>query len=267
VVRAGRAARDKLVTANLRWAAALARRYRDKTRLPFEDVLQAGACGLIKAAERFDPERGYKFSTYATCWIRQSITRTIERTEPTCGSRLPNWLQQKIAHFRRELAVFHTTHGRYPGEVESAEMRRELGISPERWTDATPWLGIAPSLDGPIGDSDTTMGDLLADSSSPGPEEVVELTELREVTTAVLGQLPPRYARVMAMRFGIGDGDCEPASLSDIATELGISRARAGQLVTAGMRKLRARYPRPALPAPALPAPALPDQGDQQAAA
>jgi RNA polymerase primary sigma factor len=253
------------VTCNLRWAAALARRYREKTTVPFEDILQAGAMGLIRAAERFDPERGYKFSTYATCWIRQSITRTIERTEPICGSRLPNWLQGKIGLHRRELAVFHTAHGRYPGAVEAAEMRAALGLSAERWRDAVQWLGVAPALDAPVGDGETTMGELIA-ASIPGPEEATELTELREITDQVLSQLSPRHARVMALRFGIG-GDCEPASLSDIATELGISRARAGQLVTAAMRKLRLRYPRPALPAPALPAPALPDQGDQQAAA
>jgi RNA polymerase primary sigma factor len=254
VVRAGRAARDKLVTANLRWVAALARRYRDKTRLPFEDVLQAGAVGLIKAAEKFDPERGYKFSTYATCWIRQGITRAIERTEPICGSRLPNWIQGKIGLYRRELAVFHTAHGRYPGAVEAAEMRAALGLSAERWRDAVQWLGVAPALDAPVGDGETTMGDLIADTGIPGPEEASALTELREITATVLSQLPPRHARALALRYGIGD--TEPQSLEAIAVALGISRARAGQLVNAGMRKLRAQHPRPAAPAP----------GQQQAA-
>jgi RNA polymerase primary sigma factor len=258
-VARGLRARDKLVTCNLRWAAALARRYREKTTVPFEDILQAGAMGLIRAAERFDPERGYKFSTYATCWIRQSITRTIERTEPICGSRLPNWLQGKIGLHRRELAVFHTTHGRYPGAVEAAEMRAALGLSAERWRDAVQWLGVAPALDAPVGDGETTMGELIA-ASIPGPEEATELTELREMTDKVLSCLPPRYAQALGLRYGIG-GD-EPKSLEAIATAMGISRARAGQIVNAGMRKLRARYPRPALPAPA-----LPDQGDQQAAA
>jgi RNA polymerase primary sigma factor len=98
------------------------------------------------------------------------------------------------------------------------------------------------------------MGDLLADSSIPGPEEVSELAELREITDQVLASLPPRYAQALGLRYGIG-GD-EPASLADIATALGISRARAGQLVNAAMRKLRAQHPRPAAPAP----------GQQQAA-
>jgi RNA polymerase primary sigma factor len=255
-------ARDRLVNSNLRWVAALARRYRDKTRLPFEDVLQAGAVGLIKAAQKFDPEKGYRFSTYATCWIRQSITRTIERTEPICGSRLPNWLQGKIGLHRRELAVFHTAHGRYPGAAEAEAMRRELGLSAERWRDAVQWLGVAPSLNAPVGDGETTMGELIADSSMASPEEAVALDELRGITATVLGQLSPRHARVLALRFGIG-GDSEPQSLEAIATALGISRARAGQIVNQAMRRLRKRYPRPAAPA----APPAPDQGDQQAAA
>jgi RNA polymerase primary sigma factor len=253
------------VNSNLRWVAALARRYREKSRIPFEDLLQAGSVGLIRAAEKFDPEKGYKFSTYATGWIRQSIARTIEWSNPSCASRLPNWLFAKISLYRRELAVFHAKHGRYPGEAEAAEMRAALGLSAERWADAVQWLGVAPSLNAPVGDGDgdISLGELLA-ASTPGPDAVVELAELKEITGQVLSHLPPRHAQALSLRYGIG-GDSEPQSLEAIATALGISRARAGQIVNQAMRRLRKRYPRPA--APAAPAPALPDQGDQQAAA
>ncbi len=238
VVSAGLAARDRLVVCNMRWVASLASRYRDKTSLPFEDILQAGAVGLIKAAERFDFEKGFKFSTYATCWIRQGITRSIERTDPRCASRLPNWLQQNLAHFRRELADFYATHGHYPSAADALAMREKLGISPERWTDAAQWLGVGRSLDAPVGDGETTLAMMLPDPG-PGPDAESEMTELREKVSGLLTELRPRERQAISLRFGLDGGG--PKGLLEIGEIMGVSSERARQLCNKGIWRIRGR--------------------------
>jgi RNA polymerase sigma factor (sigma-70 family) len=240
VVSAGRRARDTLVVSNLRWVAAIAKRYREKTHLPFEDILQAGSIGLVTAAERFDPERGYKFSTYATCWIRQGITRSIERTDPRCASRLPNWIQQNLAHYRREISDFYSTHGHYPSAAESAAMREKLGISPDRWADAVQWLGVGRSLDAPVGDSETTMGELLPDPNH-GPDVEAEMTELREKVSALLIPLRPRERQALSLRFGLDGGG--PLGLLEVGKIMGVSSERARQLCNKGIWQIRGRGP------------------------
>jgi RNA polymerase primary sigma factor len=240
VVSAGRRARDTLVVCNLRWVAALAKRYRDKTSLPFEDILQAGSVGLITAAEKFDPAKGFKFSTYATCWIRQGITRSIERTDPRCGSRLPNWLQQNLSHFRREISDFYSTHGHYPNEADAAEMRAALGISPDRWADAAQWLGVGRSIDAPIGDGETTLAMMLPDPG-PGPDAESEMTELREKVSALLIPLRPRERQALSLRFGIDGGG--PLGLLEVGKIMGVSSERARQLCNKGIWQIRGRGP------------------------
>jgi RNA polymerase primary sigma factor len=238
VALAGLAARDRLVTCNLRWVAALAKNYRDKTALSFEDILQAGSVGLITAAEKFDPAKGFKFSTYATCWIRQGITRSIERTDPRCGSRLPNWLQQNLSHFRREISDFYSTHGHYPNEADAAEMRDTLGISPDRWADAVQWLGVGRSLDAPINDSETTMGELLPDPNH-GPDVEAEMTELREKVAGLLTELRPRERQAISLRFGLDGGG--PKGLLEIGKIMGVSSERARQLCNKAIWQIRGR--------------------------
>jgi RNA polymerase primary sigma factor len=238
VALAGRRARDRLVVSNLRWVAALAKNYRDKTALSFEDVLQAGAVGLIKAAEKFDPAKGFKFSTYATCWIRQGITRSIERTDPRCGSRLPNWLQQNLSHFRREISDFYSTHGHYPNEADAAEMRAALGISPDRWADAAQWLGVGRSIDAPIGDGETTLAMMLPDPG-PGPDAESEMTELREKVSALLIPLRPRERQAISLRFGLDGGG--PLGLLEVGKIMGVSSERARQLCNKAIWQIRGR--------------------------
>jgi RNA polymerase sigma factor (sigma-70 family) len=240
VVSAGLAARDRLVVCNMRWVASLASRYRDKTSLPFEDILQAGAVGLIKAAERFDFEKGFKFSTYATCWIRQGITRSIERTDPRCASRLPNWIQQNLAHYRRELADFCAAHGHYPSAADALAMREKLGISPDRWGDAVQWLGVGRSLDAPIGDGETTLAMMLPDPG-PGPDVEAELTELREKVAGLLTELRPRERQALSLRFGIDGGG--PLGLLEVGKIMGVSSERARQLCNKGIWQIRGRGP------------------------
>jgi RNA polymerase sigma factor (sigma-70 family) len=240
VVSAGLAARDRLVVCNMRWVASLASRYRDKTSLPFEDILQAGAVGLIKAAERFDFEKGFKFSTYATCWIRQGITRSIERTDPRCASRLPNWLQQNLAHFRREISDFYSTHGHYPNEADAAEMRDTLGISPDRWADAVQWLGVGRSLDAPVGDGETTLAALIPDPNH-GPDVEAELTELREKVSGLLTELRPRERQAISLRYGLDGGG--PLGLLEVGKIMGVSSERARQLCNKGIWQIRGRGP------------------------
>jgi RNA polymerase sigma factor (sigma-70 family) len=238
VALAGRRARDLLVVSNLRWVAAIAKNYREKTSLPFEDLLQSGSLGLVTAAQRFDPERGFKFSTYATCWIRQGITRSIERTDPRCASRLPNWIQQNLAHYRRELADFCAAHGHYPSAAESAAMREKLGISPDRWADSLQWLGVGRSLDAPIGDGETTVAMLIPDPG-PGPDVEAEMTELREKVAGLLIPLRPRERQALSLRFGIDGGG--PLGLLEIGEIMGVSSERARQLCNKGIWQIRGR--------------------------
>jgi RNA polymerase primary sigma factor len=240
VVSAGLAARDRLVTCNLRWVVSLAKRYRDKTALPLEDILQAGSIGLVTAAQRFDPERGYKFSTYATCWIRQSITRSIERTDPRCASRLPNWLQQNLSHYRRELADFCAAHGHYPSAADALAMREKLGISPERWGDAVQWLGVGRSIDAPIGDGETTLAMMLPDPG-PGPDAESELSELRDKVAGLLTELRPRERQALNLRYGLDGGG--PLGLLEVGKIMGVSSERARQLCNKGIWQIRGRGP------------------------
>ncbi|NUS79432.1 MAG: sigma-70 family RNA polymerase sigma factor, partial [Streptomyces sp.] len=191
-------AKDVFIRSNLRLVVAVARRY-PRSGLPLLDLIQEGNAGLVRAVEKFDYRKGFKFSTYATWWIRQAITRSIADQSRTI--RLPVHLVEELGRIRRVQREFNRENGRDP---EPAEIAKELGSTPERVTDVLDWARDPVSLNMSIDDDgDTQFGDLLEDTSAVSPEQSV-LTLLRsEELDDLIGRLDQRTASIIKMRYGI----------------------------------------------------------------
>lgn len=234
--RIGKRAMDRMINANLRLVVTVAKKAANhrQCRMELLDLVQEGAVGLKRAAEKFDPERGYKFSTYAYWWIRQGITRAIECQNRTI--RLPIHAQAAILKIGKFKARFHQAHGREPTLKECAE---HLGHSVET---LELWLSRARdagSLDQRCGDSDTsTVVELIA-CDRAGPEEEVEDRLQTEHMLDALNQLDETERQVLAMRFGLVDG--QVATLTEVGKALGVSRESARKTETKALRRLRAR--------------------------
>ncbi len=232
LVRKGQEAREKLIRHNLRLVVSIAKRYRS-SELPLIDLIQEGNIGLMTAVERYDPELGYRFSTYATFWIRQAIGRAVANLSRTI--RVPVHMHDLIAKIRRAEAQIEQVKGRPATNEELAE---QLGIEVSRVEQARSSIPRTSSLDKPIGeDGESTIGDLLPD---PRSEEVVDeaLTNaIREQIRRSLDQLTERERGVLMLRFGLG-GE-QPRTLAEIADHYGISRERVRQIEKEALAKLR----------------------------
>lgn len=235
---ASAAARQHLVEANLRLVVYLARHYADRTSLPLLDIIQEGNVGLIRAVERYDPERGHRLSTYATWWIRQSINRAIR--EQVRSIRLPASLSgaiQKLNRLQRELTQ---TLGRQPSRVELAEVSGLTLVQVEEALRA----GAQPlSLETPVGeDQDTELGESVSDPGSDEALDSLSRTELREELQRALVGIGDRERVIILKRFGLGEYAKSGAqSLEDIARDLKLSLERVRQLEIRALRKLRRR--------------------------
>jgi RNA polymerase primary sigma factor len=232
LVRKGQEAREKLIRHNLRLVVSIAKRYRS-SELPLIDLIQEGNIGLMTAVERYDPELGYRFSTYATFWIRQAIGRAVANLSRTI--RVPVHMHDLIAKIRRAEAQIEQQKGRPATNEELAEM---LGIEVSRIEQARSSIPRTSSLDRPIGeDGESTIGDLLPD---PRSEEVVDeaLTNaIREQIRRSLEQLTERERGVLILRFGL-NGE-QPRTLAEIAEHFKISRERVRQIEKEALAKLR----------------------------
>ncbi len=233
VVRDGEQARQHLLVANLRLVVSLAKRYSGRG-MPLLDLIQEGNLGLIRAVEKFDYAKGFKFSTYATWWIRQAISRGMADQGRTI--RLPVHLVEqvnKLARLRREL---HQTLGR---DATFAELAEESGIAEEKIADLLDHARDPVSLDMPVGsDEDAPLGDFIQDGQAVSAEGIVVARFMNADIARVLDTLDERERTVVRLRYGLEDG--RPRTLDEIGRVFGISRERVRQIERDSMAKLRA---------------------------
>jgi RNA polymerase primary sigma factor len=231
IVADGERASHRLSTANLRLVVAVARRYRG-TGLELPDLIQEGNLGLLKAVERFDHTRGFRFSTYATWWIRQAISRGL--ADRSRAVRLPLHAHELFVKLRWvELAVWQE-QGRAPTE---AELAARLGVRIERLRDIRRAGRELTSLDAPLGDDGgTTLSGVLPDRDAPDPGAALADAELRDAVRAALTKLAPREEQVLRLRFGVDDDT--PRTLDQVGAVLGVTRERVRQIELRALRKL-----------------------------
>ena len=232
LIQDGERAREHLIKANTRLVVSIAKKYVSQG-VPFLDLIQEGNLGLMKSVEKFDYRRGFRFSTYATWWIRQTITRAIADQGRTI--RVPVHMSDRIRKMYRKSYEIEQRLGRPPTHDELAT---ELGVEKNKlqWMLRVSWTPI--SLESPIGDEDDSeFGMYVEDDSSPSPSQVVYETMLQERVEEVLSTLSPREARILRLRFGL-DGD-RPSTLEEVGCKFGLTRERIRQIEGKALRRLR----------------------------
>jgi len=234
VQRGDKASRQKLVESNMRLVINIAKSYRNRS-IPLEDLIQEGAIGLMQAAERFDPDKGFRFSTYATHWIRQSIGRAIDNKSKAI--RLPAHVSQSLRKIEKERAKLLRELGSDPS---TEQLAFAIGISPKKLQTLIQSSQELLSLDMTLGEgSGMTLGGLLRDSSQGDPETIVFTQEMIEELQRIICELNEREQHVMRLRFRL-DGSSESVLQDDIAREMKLSRERVRQIELQAIKKLRA---------------------------
>ena len=232
LVRTGRAARDRLTISNLRLVVSIAKRYMNRG-LSFLDLIQEGNMGLMKAVEKFDYTRGYKFSTYATWWIRQAITRAIADQSRTI--RVPVHMIETVRELNRVKREYIQSHGSAPTLEDLSEL---TGMSIDKIKKVESVSQYTASLERPIGDEDEdTLGDFIEDPSSPSPTKETFRMFLREQLSRALDQLDEREREILKLRYGLEDG--HPRTLKDVSLKFNITRERVRQIEIKAIEKLK----------------------------
>ncbi|NLE99226.1 MAG: sigma-70 family RNA polymerase sigma factor [Propionibacterium sp.] len=230
----GERAVQRFVKSNLRLVVSVARKY-GRAQMPMLDLIQEGNTGLIRAVEKFDYAKGFKFSTYATWWVRQAISRGIAQQGRIV--RLPVHVAEQV---NQVAAVRRTLERQLGREPDTAEIAGELGLEEQRVIDLIRYSREHVSLDAPVDtDGDTSLGDLIARDVAPGPDEVVLNVEERQRIEQMLEGLDERSRDVVRRRYGLFDG--RQAKLADIGTHWGITAERVRQIERLALAKLRER--------------------------
>ncbi len=231
-VEDGRGAREHLIKANTRLVVSIAKKYIGRG-VPFLDLIQEGNLGLMKAVEKFDYRRGYRFSTYATWWIRQTITRAIADQGRTI--RVPVHMSDRIRRLYKAARQLEQVYGRKPTPEEIAH---ELNLEPRKvqWMLKVSWRPL--SLERPVGEEeDTEFGAFIEDDSTPTPTQSAYQNLLREKVEEVLATLTPREARILRLRFGLQNG--RSYTLEEVGQKFGLTRERIRQIEGKALRRLR----------------------------
>jgi RNA polymerase primary sigma factor len=234
VQQGDQAAKQRLIESNMRLVINIAKTYRNRS-IPLEDLIQEGAIGLMQAAERFDPDKGFRFSTYATHWIRQAIGRAIDNKSKAI--RLPAHVSQSLRKIEKERARLGRELGQEP---TIDQLAHAMGLTPKKLVMLMQSSQDLLSLDMSVGDGGgMTLGGLIRDTNNPDPETNMIDQEVMQELQRILGELNEREQRVMRLRFHL-DSEGDPNVQEDVAREMKLSRERVRQIEIQAIKKLRA---------------------------
>lgn len=232
VQKGDREARDKMIRANLRLVISIAKRYVN-LGVPLSDLIEEGNIGLMKGVEKFDPERGYRFSTYAAWWIKQGVSRAI--IDQGKMIRVPVYMNEEILKYKKMVEKLTHNLNRKP---RMAEVARRMKLTVERVRELDNAIARMSSLDAPIGEEgEGQVIDIIEDENVSSPDSELEKFFNKERTTGFLDMLEERERKIIEMRYGLVDGEAH--TLAEIAAELGVSRERVRQIESATLKRIR----------------------------